>query len=940
MKIPFCCKIFGISFVELKNLFLLSFISFVLLLACACSDEYMFPADAVKVKTDKKYEGMIKVSPIGESFVLGSNKEKFPDKEKPEMEVLLDYDYMVGKHEVTRKEYFALMGKKAGGKLKIPKGMKGDSLPITNVTYFDAVLFANERSKKEKFDTAYSYISSSFNSDGNCTNLEGLAFHPEVDAYRLPTEAEWVLVAFQNWAPLFSWNAATSNYTLHPICTADINHFGFCDLSGNALEWVNDWLGKFRDTSLVNYVGAPDGGRLGERVVKGGSYRDPQMMSYVSRGDIYTVTSSSLGDYLGFRLAFGKIPDPVWMGSKGGATNSRIELKATSNMVKDIFGSYQVKLVFRNDLTGNLSYVNYAAGSLTVEEIEDTIDVYHPEISPDGKWVAFCTKPEGSNQPSDVYVRSLIHDTILVKLDVDGAAIPRWHVLQNGDTAVVYVSGADVNSNEPDWKKMSTWQVVFSNGKFKTPKKILDGSFHGGISDDESLTVTGARMLRARMAPKKGDIFSKDAVDSVWYNGEQACNASLAKNGSKQTLFLDFVGKTGTDFVGKKYISHERMFVADSTGRLVKSIPSPAGYTFDHTEWASRTNYAIATLANNNGVHSRIVLVNMKDSSIIDLLEGNELWHPCLWVKDAVSSDGDILLFPDSAGVYYVDGGNWSSNVLRTKMELFWTHKDEIEFFIVGSSRVESGIIPDSIKTGYALNMGHSGNCLNSSIYLANYYAMNHAEKLRAIIIGIDIDIWEDEVGMSSYVFDAAPGWKYDANHNFWVDGLPEGFIDAVQNSYPSSLEVQENYMESRGFVWRVGNGWGAPEVEKEYKDSVLDADSPYQWNLGLLVSLLTAAYDADIKVIGVIFPQNPKYRQTGAWGRYGPSWSLAEKIMERLEWFNFRYTNFYLLDENKMGKHDYTDDMAVDTDHLSGKGAAQLTHRLDSLLSTIRYLR
>lgn len=100
------------------------------------------------------------------------------------------------------------------------------------------------------------------------------------------------------------------------------------------------------------------------------------------------------------------------------------------------------------------------------------------------------------------------------------------------------------------------------------------------------------------------------------------------------------------------------------------------------------------------------------------------------------------------------------------------------------------------------------------------------------------------------------------------------------------------------------------------------------------------AAYDVDVKVIGVIFPQNPKYRQTKSWGRYGPSWTLAEKIMERLEWFDFRYTNFYLLDENKMGMHDYTDDMAVDTDHLSGKGAAQLTHRLDSLLSTIRYLR
>lgn len=42
-------------------------------------------------------------------------------------------------------------------------------------------------------------------------------------------------------------------------------------------------------------------------------------------------------------------------------------------------------------------------------------------------------------------------------------------------------------------------------------------------------------------------------------------------------------------------------------------------------------------------------------------------------------------------------------------------------------------------------------------------------------------------------------------------------------------------------------------------------------------------------------------------------------------------------MDENKMGDHDYTDAMAFDYDHLSYLGAAQLTHRLDSLLNTLK---
>ena len=42
------------------------------------------------------------------------------------------------------------------------------------------------------------------------------------------------------------------------------------------------------------------------------------------------------------------------------------------------------------------------------------------------------------------------------------------------------------------------------------------------------------------------------------------------------------------------------------------------------------------------------------------------------------------------------------------------------------------------------------------------------------------------------------------------------------------------------------------------------------------------------------------------------------------------------LMDENKMGNHDYTDEMAQNMDHLNYKGAVQLTTRLDSLLKTL----
>jgi hypothetical protein len=41
-------------------------------------------------------------------------------------------------------------------------------------------------------------------------------------------------------------------------------------------------------------------------------------------------------------------------------------------------------------------------------------------------------------------------------------------------------------------------------------------------------------------------------------------------------------------------------------------------------------------------------------------------------------------------------------------------------------------------------------------------------------------------------------------------------------------------------------------------------------------------------------------------------------------------------MDENKMGDHDYTDDMAYDRDHLATKGAEQLSSRIDALIHTL----
>lgn len=147
--------------------------------------------------------------------------------------------FSISQTEITQSDYYSLMG-------SLPEQMRnsvGDSFPVANVSWYEAILFANALSKKMDLDTAYSYTSR-----GAGNKLVGLRTDFSKKAVRLPTSDEWKKSYQAGNLDTYYWGTdVASKYAQYiltdgyrPVALKLPNALGLYDMAGNVSEWTAD----------------------------------------------------------------------------------------------------------------------------------------------------------------------------------------------------------------------------------------------------------------------------------------------------------------------------------------------------------------------------------------------------------------------------------------------------------------------------------------------------------------------------------------------------------------------------------------------------------------------------------------------------------------------------------------------------------------------------
>jgi formylglycine-generating enzyme len=257
-----------------------------------------FSAITIKMNSGiDELKSLVHYQPLGMKFVyvtpgtfeMGSDSG--PLNERPQHQVTLTNPYLISQFVVTQSIYDSIMDSGLSD-----FDIYENNFPVINVSWNDAINFCKKLTEyvREKYDIPMEF------------------------EYTLPTEAEWEFAAkggvissgykYSGSDNLDSvaWYRTNSGEKMHNIALKQPNELGIYDMSGNVLEWCQDWYFRYSARKAVN----PSGMRYGKyKVVRGGGYINNELFCRTSSRS-WDLPNSKY-DNVGFRVVLMQKETPV-----------------------------------------------------------------------------------------------------------------------------------------------------------------------------------------------------------------------------------------------------------------------------------------------------------------------------------------------------------------------------------------------------------------------------------------------------------------------------------------------------------------------------------------------------------------------------------------------------------------------------------------------------
>ena len=253
-----------------------------------------------------------------EPFTMGApRREPGRRANERQRQVLMQRPFLISENLVTNGEFRKFNSSHSSGAFGI-HSLDGDTQPVINVTWDEAVAYLNWLSEQDSLEPFYQK-----QDDGYVT------VSPSANGYRLPTEAEWEFSARKAggqdikrypWTGGFPPRSVVANLAdesarpqlprviqgyndsfpvTSPVGYFPANQAGLFDMGGNASEWCHDYYSAY--TGKLSKESDPLGPGMGtHRVIRGSSWKDA---SLTETRLSYRAYHREARDSVGFRIA-------------------------------------------------------------------------------------------------------------------------------------------------------------------------------------------------------------------------------------------------------------------------------------------------------------------------------------------------------------------------------------------------------------------------------------------------------------------------------------------------------------------------------------------------------------------------------------------------------------------------------------------------------------